>query len=251
MGNVAILLLNYNGRAWIFDCISSIKKSTYKTYDIVVIDNASTDGSVQILESEFPDVKLIKNYSNLGYCRGFNAGLRYAQSKSYDYALIMNNDSIIEPSTISFLIETSKKYNDSLVTGKVLDYESGLIQTVGKFPDPNSIVGGNIGFNEVDNGQYDRISKLDFCDDVILIYPLKHSKELGFYDEIFFLYYEELDFQINAKKAGIGIYYDHRAVIRHKGSLSSGGGTNKINSFYLSRNKILFLYLSMEIHVRN
>ena len=242
MKKVAILLLNYNGKDWIIDCIKSIYNSNFKDFDIIIVDNGSVDGSPSLIRTQFPDIILIENSSNLGYCKGFNIALEYSKKKDYEFALILNNDSIIDSYALNYLLETSSNNSHSaLITGKVLDFDTKKLETVGKYTDKWRIVGGNIGFEKTDDGQYDYIKEIEFCDDNILLYPLKIFDKVGFYDEMYFLYFDEVDLQMKAKKNNVKIIYDHRCVIQHKGGLSSGQGPNKLKSFYLSRNHILFM----------
>lgn len=242
MKKVAILLLNYNGKDWIIDCIKSIYKSNFKDFDIVIVDNGSVDGSPFLIKKLFPEIILIENTSNLGYCKGFNIALEYSKKKKYKFALVLNNDSVIDNYALDYLLETSSMHNNvALITGKVLDFDTGNLETVGKYKDKWQIVGENIGFGEFDHGQYDYVREREFCDDNILLYPLKIFDKVGFYDEMYFLYFDEVDLQMKAKKNNVKIIYDYRCIIEHKGGLSSGQGPNKIKSFYLSRNQILFL----------
>ena len=117
---VAILLLNWNGKKWLEDCLTSIFNLNYSNFDVVMVDNASSDNSVAYVRDKFPKVKLIQNSENLGYSVGFNIGLSYSMKKGYEYSLVMNNDTEIDKNALHELVKTAEKDNKiGFTTGKV------------------------------------------------------------------------------------------------------------------------------------
>ena len=126
---VSVIVLNYNAGKLLIDCIDSIKKSTHQFLEIIVVDNISSDNSQIECKNKFPDIKLIQNKKNLGYCEGNNIGIREAKG---EYIMILNPDTIIEPSSIEELILAYEKHGEGLYQPKILSLgEKNIIQSTG------------------------------------------------------------------------------------------------------------------------
>ncbi|MBP7508830.1 MAG: glycosyltransferase [Prolixibacteraceae bacterium] len=188
MAKVIILILSYNGKSLLGDCITSYLENKYSKFQIVVIDNGSTDGTKEYIESSFPQVKVLRTDINLKYSGGLNFGLKYAfdQQKS-DYVLITNNDVVADKYIIQSLVDTAKSdVNAGFVIGKVYFHDKpDTFQTVGKKNDPVLWNGGHIGKGEKDTGQYDQISERDWCDDIFWLVKRELYEKTGGYDTEF------------------------------------------------------------------
>jgi len=243
---VYVLILNWNGAQITCECVKSVLNSDYTNYKIVVIDNGSTDESVEILENKFgSQITIIKNKSNLGYARGFNTGLRYGFEKNNaDYCLVMNNDTIIDTKAIKELVKVAKQDNQiGFVTGKVYYIDKpNILQTVGKKEDPIRWSGGHIGNKEVDKGQYDEICERFFADDIFTLVSGKLYNETRGYNPMFFLQGEEYDWQARAKKLGYRIMYTPYAKLWHRESWTLGKESAK-KAYYDARNPMLVILL--------
>ena len=241
---VVAITLNWNGRDMTLKCIDSLIQIDYNNYEIVIVDNGSTDGSVQSIRQRFPKILIVENERNLGYSEGFNIGINKAMNMGAEFLLILNNDTIIDPKALTELVNIAQSDDRiGFVSGKVYHYNRpNILQTVGKSTDPIKLVGSHIGADEEDNGQYDEIVDYQFIDDVFLLVSKKVIDKVGGYDNDFFLYYEETDWCARVRKAGFRIVFTPRAKIWHKGSMSSGGGTNPVNTYWNSRNRYLFMY---------
>lgn len=241
---VSIITLNWNGKDDTLECVASLKKLNHPNYDIVVVDNGSTDGSVSTLRARYPDVTVIENGRNLGYALGFNTGLNFACEHGADYFLILNNDTIIDPDALAELVKAAQQDDRiGFVTGKVYSFASpDTFQTTGRHSDPETLVGGLVGLGEVDRGQYDCTREYDFVDDVFLLVRREVYETVGGYDPNFFLYYEETDWCARVRKAGFKIMYTPYAKIWHKGR-TGGPSTamSPIRHYYMCRNEILFM----------
>lgn len=258
---VTVLILSYNGRHLLDEAISSYKANTYDNFSIAVIDNGSSDGTVDFVTANYPDVKLLRIDKNRGYSGGFNFGLEYAfgEGKS-DFVLITNNDVKADINVIKELVSIAvKDETNGFVTGKVLFYEKkNVFQTVGLHYDPVRINGGHIGWGEEDNGQYDEVTERHFADDVFMLVSRKLYREAGGYDIEFVLQAEQFDWQFRAKSKGYRIMYTPYAKIWHKDSMTIGRNSPS-KSYYDSRNPMIVLmkYLKPEafrkyfwLHVR-
>ena len=240
---VFVITLNWDGRKWLGDCLSSILAMDYPNFEVVMVDNGSTDGSVQFVHETFPGVHVVETGSNLGYARGFNAGLEFAAQNGAKYFLIMNNDTVIDRNALTALIETMQnKPKAGFVTGKVYFYDRpNILQSVGKEEDPVVWSGNLIGFKEEDNGQYDEVAERTFIDDVFTLVSRSLYDEVGGYDPQYYLQSEEFDLQVRAKKKGWKFYYTPKAKIRHRVSMSMGGIGNPVGRYFDTRSGMVVM----------
>lgn len=242
---VAVVTLNWNGEQWLEGCLSSVLAMDYPNFSVIVADNGSADRSVVLMREEFPHVHIVELGKNLGYARGFNAGLEYAASQGVDYFLIMNNDTVIDKAALSALINTAQTQPKAgFVTGKSYYYDHpDILQTIGKKEDPICWSGNHIGEGEKDIGQYDVIEERAFLDDVMTLVNRRMYDEIGGYDPQFFLDCEEFDWQVRAKKKGWKFFYTPKAKIWHMVGMSRGGEGNPIGRYFNSRNYVVVMAL--------
>jgi len=241
---VICITLNWNTKEDTKECIQSLLRSKYSNFSSIIVDNGSNDGSIKYLNDEFGStIKIINNKRNLGYSLGFNKGINHAIKYQPDFILIHNSDIIFKNDTISQLVKiaiTDKKIG--FVTGKVYYYDRPkILQTVGKENHPINLKGKDIGTNEIDVGQYDKIREYDYVDDVFLLINSKVIQNVGIFDKEFFLMYEITDWCFRVRKKEYKIVYTPYAKVWHKGSLSFGEKNSALSKYYLSRNQILFM----------
>lgn len=235
---VIVLLLSYNGKELLEDSISSYISNDYPNFKVIVIDNGSNDGTKEYVENNWPQVKVLRTEKNLKYSGGFNLGLKYAfDEQNADFVLISNNDVKADTKVIQSCVDVAvQDEHIAFVTGKVYYYDNpNVFQTVGKNFDPFWWNGGNIGRGEIDNGQYDNVRELVWCDDIFWLVNRKVYKELGGYDTEFAFQAEDFDWQARAKKSGFKIYYTPHAKIWHKESMTIGK-TSPFKAYYDARN---------------
>lgn len=242
---VFVLILSYNGKHLLEESVSSYLENDYPNFEVVVIDNGSTDKTFEIVKEKFPKVKVIRTEKNLGYSGGFNLGLNFAFDKNNaDYALISNNDVKADKKVISELVKvavTDEKIG--FATGKVYyDDKPNVLQTVGKKEDPIRWNGDHIGNREEDKGQYDEIAERLFADDIFTLVSMKLYKDTGGYNPMFFLQAEEYDWQARAKKLGYKIMYTPYAKLWHKESMTIGK-QSALKAYYDARNPMLVILL--------
>ncbi|MCK4614324.1 MAG: glycosyltransferase family 2 protein [Thermoplasmata archaeon] len=238
------MTLNWNRKHDTEECVNALLEMNYPNFEIVVVDNGSEDGSVDHLKEKLGDkIHIVANGKNLGYADGFNSGINYVMEREANYILILNNDTKIDKNALTELVKTAESDPKiGFVSGKVYHFNKpNVIQTVGKLTDPITLVGAHVGANEMDEGQYDEIRDYDFIDDVFLLVRWEVIEKVGGYDSNFFLYFEETDWCARVRRAGYRIVFAPAAKIWHKGSMSSGGGTNPVNTFWLARNRYPFI----------
>lgn len=259
MDKVAIITINYNGKKDTLELLESLKKlqNPNNKFQIktIVVDNASADDSVPEIKKGFPQVDILQTGTNLGYAGGYNRGLEYAQIWGADYFLLVNNDCLIKDANlVEELVETLKS-DDSigLVSPKIYfapgfefhkdRYKKGDEGRViwfagGKF-DWNNIGSVHRGIDEVNTGQYDGVEESEIITGACVLIKKEVFEKIGFFNEKYFLYFEEGDFSKRATDAGFKKYYNGNAIIYHKVSQSTGLGS-PLTDYYHSRNRLIF-----------
>ncbi len=236
--------LNWNTKSDTAECIRSIQCINYTNIRSIIVDNGSSDGSVEFLRKQFGNsIEIIENEKNMGYSVGFNIGMKQAMENDPDYILIHNSDIIFKEDTVIELLKLAETDDRiGFVGAKILYHDNpNMIQSIGRNSDPDLLVGEGIGHDEVDVGQYDDAREFDFIDDPVMLVNAQVIKEVGPYDPTFFLMYEINDWCLRVRRNGFRIMYAPKARILHKGSLSSGGRGNPSNKYYLTHYQIVFM----------
>ena len=229
---VSIIVLNYNAGELLLNCIDSLKKSKYTNLEILVVDNISSDNSQKKCKERFPDIKLIQNNKNLGYCGGNNVGVREANG---EFIIILNPDTIIEPNCINELIFAYNKFGEGLYQPKILSLdEENIIQSTG-----NMLHVFGFGFardkgNKV-NDKTEEIEKIGYASGTCLFTSREVINRVGLLDEFLFLYHDDLDLGWRAAHIGINSYYVPKSKIYHVESYSLKWSSKKF--YWLERNR--------------
>ncbi|MBC7249837.1 MAG: glycosyltransferase family 2 protein [Anaerolineae bacterium] len=246
MPRVAVIVLNWNGLADTLECLESLARLDYPDYEVVVVDNGSTDGSLDAIQGRFPDATLIENGENLGFTGGNNAGLRYVLVQRADYALLLNNDTEVAPDFLSHLVLAAEANPTVGVAGPTIYYYArpDLIWSAGGMIDRSRGQTRMIGLNEQDTGQYGTAPReVDFVTGCALLVKRTVLEQVGLLDERFFAYYEEAEWCVRARKAGFKIVHVPTAKIWHKIPLDAREHSPLVH-YYMTRNRLLFLKLS-------
>ena len=229
---VSIIVLNYNAGQLLLNCVDSLKKSTYTNLEIIVVDNISSDGSQTKCKEKFPNIRLIQNKKNLGYCGGNNIGIKEAKG---EYIVILNPDTIIEPNCIEELISAQNKFGEGLYQPKILSLnEENIVQSTG-----NMLHIFGFGFAR-DKGEKDvdgrtEIQKIGYASGTCLFTTRKVIERIGLLDEFLFLYHDDLDLGWRAAQIGINSYYVPKSKIFHVESYSLKWSAKKF--YWLERNR--------------
>lgn len=234
---VFIVVLNWNGIGDAKECVSSLKNNSYANYQIVVVDNGSTDNSAVILKREFPDITIIENGRNYGFAGGNNIGIEYSLKQGAEYILLLNNDTTVENAFLSKLVEAGESDEAvGLLESKICYYDDPKrIWFAGGMIDWLKIKGTHIGLDEMDSGQYDKISEVDFLTGCCLLVKRSVFEKIGKLSEEYFLYYEDTDFCLRARNSGFKCVYVPSSKIYHKVSRSTKPGSPSY-IYYHTRN---------------
>lgn len=235
---VSVVIANYNGKHLLKTCLDSVFNQTYKNYEVILVDNGSTDGSVEFIKENYPSIKLFVNSKNLGYAVGYNMGIEEAKGK---YIATLNNDIKIEPDWMENLIEVAENEKDRKVgmyASKQLNfYQPELIDSTGIVL-YRGMYTSLRGRGELDRGQYeDEIEVFGACD-AAAIFRKEMLDQIGLFDSDFFLYQEEFDLAWRALLSGWKCVYVPEAIAYHVGGATAGAGS-KLVRYYMERNRIL------------
>lgn len=266
MKHIFVSIINFNGASNTMECLSSLDKINSKSFktSVVVIDNAS-DEKFKVPASQrgeqsskfkvFQGLKVIRSEKNLGFSGGQNVGIKYAMENGADYVLILNNDTIVDKGLVEELLNVAEKdKNTGIVVPKIYfapgfefhkdRYKKSDLGKVfwyaGGEMDWKNVIGYHRGVDEVDHGQYDRIEKTDFASGCCMLVKRDVFEKVGFFDEKFFLYYEDSDLCERIRRKGYSIIYSPKAVLWHKNAGSAGGSGSSLQDYYITRNRMLF-----------
>lgn len=252
----AVITLNYNGKKDTLELLSSLKSLDKGNLEVLtlVVDNASSDGSVAEIKKKFPKVKILQTGQNLGFAGGYNRGLDFAKIWGADYFLLINNDCIIKDANLlTELIRTIEADEKrGFASPKIYfakgfefrkDYQEDelgkVIWFAGGHFDWDNI--GNIhrGIDEVDRGQYDWVEAQGIFSGACVLIKKEALEKLNGFDEKYFLYFEDSELAKRALGAGFKIFYNGTVSIYHKVSRSTGIGSG-ITDYYHTRNRLIF-----------
>lgn len=238
---VIIVVLNWNGLADTLECLESLSHVDYPSYEAVVVDNGSTDGSVKAIQGRFPNTRLIENSENLGFAGGNNVGLRHALACDVDYVLLLNNDTVVDPRFLIELIEVARADGEiGIASPLILRYDApDEIWTAGAVIDWADGSTQRLRAGEATHRE-EPVFDVDFVSGCALLAKREVMETIGLLDPDFHLYYEEADFCVRARKQDYRIVCVPKAKIWHKVSRSLGT-TSPLVSYYMTRNALLFL----------
>ena len=244
---VSIIIPNWNGRHFLEECINSIERQTFSSFELIFVDNGSTDGSAEWVEARYGDwVRIVRNRENLGFAEGNNVGIRLARGK---YIVLLNNDTAVEPEWLEELIKPVEADSSvGMCASKVRSYnQPEVLEATGEllFRDGLNRARGHL---EVDRGQYDLDLEIFFPPGCGALYRRVMLDEVGLFDEDFFAYGDDTDLGIRGRLAGWRCVYVPRAVVYHKGS-GSTGRYSAFKAFHVERNRVWVAVKYFPLHL--
>jgi GT2 family glycosyltransferase len=223
---VAVVVLAWNGKSLTLACLESLEALRYENATVILVDNASTDGTAAEVRKAFgARVAVVENRENLGFSRGNNIGIRKALDEGADFVLLLNNDTVVDPALVGSLVEVIAGSDKIGIVGPKIYYASP--------PDKIWFAGGevflsrglskHIGIRETDTGRYDAIRDVDYVTGCALMARREVFETIGYLDPAFVAYYEDTDFCMRARRAGFRVVYVPAGKVWHKISASTGG----------------------------
>ena len=239
--SVYVVIVNWERPHDTIECVRSVQASDVAQLEILVVDNGSTDDSMQQISQACPGVTLLALPRNLGFAGGYNAGIECALASGAEFVFILNNDTTIEPMTIRALVAAPW----DVCVPKILRYhEPGRIWAAGarwrRFPPSVVMLGyGILEHGEADGPQWDSPRPLDYATGCALMIKRRVLKEVGGFDPDFENYMEDYDFCHRVRAVGYSIGYVPKAKVFHKVSQALGLASPRW-WWYMGRNTVLF-----------
>ncbi|MCX6765402.1 MAG: glycosyltransferase family 2 protein [Candidatus Moranbacteria bacterium] len=230
---VFIIILNYNARSTLKGCLASIFQLEYENFEVVLVDNNSTDGSLEAAKTFFPRAHIIKNGANLGFAAGSNVGIRYALEKMADYIFLINPDAIVEKDTLRILVkEAEQSANAGIFSPLIIKEDHYSVWFAGGKIKWLTMKTVHI-FEPLSNKPYET----QYISGCTMFVKKEIFRQIGLLDERFFLYYEDADFCLRARKEGFKIMVIPQVQVYHY-EKSEGNLENKI--YWLVISGIIF-----------
>lgn len=240
---VSIVIPNYNGQKYLQDCIDSLYHIDFirENYEIIVVDNASSDNSCEFILSTYPDVILIKAEKNLGFASGCNLGIK---NSSGEYIVLLNNDTVVDTNWLKELVAVADCDRDSAIVGSKLLFKNkpNEIQNAMSYLTDRGD-GGDLGTHQPDEGQYDTLREAMAVCGASMLIKRTLIEDIGAFDEDFFAYYEDMDLCYRSRLYGKKIVFAPKSIVYHVHTGTSGEWS-PLFTFLVLRNKLL-------LHLKN
>ena len=242
MAFVTVIIPNYNGDAYIDDCLKSLQKQDFRDFEILVVDNASEDGSADFIEKNYPDVTLIRLSQNFGFSRAVNEGIRRTKTP---YLILLNNDTVCDPGFVGELYRAIDQDR------RIFSVASKMLQMYA----PDKIDGAGdlycaLGWafaigKDRSKKRYEKPGKVFSACAGAAIYRRDLFEQIGYFDEFHFTYLEDVDVGYRARIMGYENRYTPRAVVYHAGSGATGSRYNSFKVRIAARNSWYVIYKNM------
>ena len=209
---ISIIILNYNAGNLLIDCVSSIQKSAYTNFEIILVDNISKDNSHKKCKNSFPTIKLIENKENLGYCEGNNVGLRTAKG---EFVVVLNPDTIVDSNWLDELLEAHQNNGEGLYQPKFLaTSDNSMLLSTGQM-----IQLFGFGYSRSkgykDEKLFEKIEQIDYASGTCLFTSKKILKKIGLFDPFLFAFHDDLELCWRAALNGIKSFYVPKSIVYH------------------------------------
>jgi GT2 family glycosyltransferase len=241
---ISVIIANLNGERYLRDCLSALEAQTFREFEVIVVDNGSTDGSLRLIRNEFPRVRVVSLDRNTGFAKANNIGF---EASSGRYIATLNNDTIADRDWLGALIgAASADEKVGMVASKILlGAEGRVIDSVGMLLYPDGMTRQK-GRGETDDGRFDIAAEVLFPSACAALYRREMIGEIGFFDEDFFAYCEDADLGLRGRLAGWKAVFEPAAVVRHLYS-GTGGGYSPMKAFHVERNRFTVLLKDLPV----
>jgi GT2 family glycosyltransferase len=244
---ISIIILNYNGKKFLDECLTSIFNTKYENFEVILVDNGSSDGSVEYVKEKFGEkekLKILALNQNMGFAKGNNEGFKIAKG---EYIIFLNNDVRVKENWLKELIKVMERKPDiGAAQPKILLDDGVHIDAAGCFIDYMGRVYQR-GVFEKDKGQYNSIDEVFYAKGAAIIVRRKVLEEVGIFDPDYFLYYEETDLCWRIWLKGYKVVYIPNSIIYHKGGATVGKKRSPEAIFHARKNHIATLIKNYEL----
>ena len=238
---VAIVVLNWNNAPDTIACLESVSKLRYPNYSVLVVDNGSTDDSVAQIRGQFPKIEVLEAGVNLGYAEGNNIGIRHALRTGAKYLFVLNNDVRVAPDALDHLVSAAEGFPDAAFLGpKIYHLDNpGQIQSAGAELD-YLWRSRQRGLDTPDTGQFDLLEEVDYVIGAAVLVRADLLEQVGLLDPDFFLYREDVDWCLRARRLGYRVLYVPEAKVWHRSHHVRENELPRI-TYYMTRNSLMLL----------
>lgn len=237
---VSFITICYNGYDDTCELIESLRKYVHSvSYEIIVVDNASREDEAAKIKEKYPFVTTLRSDTNGGFSGGNNLGIKVANGQ---YIFLINNDTYVESDGFHNLIERLESGNDiGAVSPKIrFAFPPQNIQFAGFTPLSTITIRNEVvGFGHPDDGSFDTAHTTPYLHGAALMVKREVIEKVGLMPEVYFLYYEEVDWCTRMTDAGYELWYEPRCTVFHKESQSTGQ-LSKLRTYYMTRNRLLY-----------
>jgi GT2 family glycosyltransferase len=274
MKKIGVVTINYNSDNETHTLLESLKKVHNPGFvlDIIVVDNGSKAPFVLKSQEKEDHIHLVRSDENTGFSGGNNIGIKKSLDRGADYVLIINNDTVVDPQMVENLLEVLERDERIGVVVPKIYFAKGhefhkdkytkdelgrVLWYAGGSTDWDNVKSVHRGVDEVDHGQYDTVDEISFATGCCMMLKREVLENVGarcivpvqgeqrkvsvqYFDDNYFLYYEDADLSERIKNAGYDIFYAPDAVLFHVNAASSGGAGNALQDYFLTRNRMLF-----------
>jgi len=232
---VSVVIPNWNGREFLPACLSALRSQTYGDFEVVLVDNHSTDDSLALVSKHHPEAKVVRLDENRGFAKAMNAGFRAAEG---EYVACLNNDTEASPTWLSELVACMERHpRAAAIASKMLDLRNPQLLDGAGDSMTGYLRAYPRGRGEEDSGQYDEEIEVFGVSGGASLWRAQVLRELGYFDEDLFAYYEDVDLSFRARLAGYECWYAPRAVVLHAGGGSSARGAGEFIHYHAVRNR--------------
>lgn len=239
---MATVIVNWNGLEHTTECIRSLAALTYPDLQVIVVDNASTDGSPQAIRDRFPNAVVLQANANLGFAGGCNLGIRHAIATGAEYVWLLNNDTLVRPDALRLLIDVAETHGGCDFFGSWIAFE--------RRPDTLWFGGGSYDWltgriRHEDQGKLvaacqarGEVTPTAWITACSLLFRSSVVRRLGLLDESFFLYREEVEWQLRANRKHPRALLLREPLVLHKVGASTGSSESELGRLFMTRNQL-------------
>jgi GT2 family glycosyltransferase len=237
---VYVIVLTWNRCVDTLECLASLARSIYPAVHVLIVDNGSSDGTPEAVRSAFPQAEIIELHSNGGFAAGVNVGLRHAWASGADFALLLNNDTLVDPGMLSALMQYVAPHVALLAPVVYYAGRPAIIQAAGGARHRWTL-------EQIEDARdcprpvgWPETIERDFLPGTAMLIARTAFGRIGPFDERFFMYYEDNDFCLRARQLGFRLLLVTQAALWHKGSASSGGMDSPARRYAMARGSVQF-----------
>ena len=238
MNSVSIIVVNWNGKKFIDKCLAGLKQQTHSNYSIILVDNHSGDGSLELVQQNYPEVKIFAQSENIGFSAANNIAIK---SVNTEYVALINNDAVPHPNWLQNLMDALETHPEAgFCASKMLLYDNpGVIDRAGDFY--TTAATGLLRGRGEPTGNYNKQEWVFGACAGAALYRTRMLQDIGLFDEDFFLLYEDVDLSFRAQLRGHKCLFIPEAIVYHQASSSIG--EDSPNSVYYSHRNLEWVYI--------